>query len=242
MSGGMVPMPLPREVHVWIAWSDAHLGSLPKLERSLSRDELGRASSFCFMEHQFAYVFAHGVLRDVLSRYVGARPEDIAFGRGKFGKPYLIVGGCEAFPAFSLSHSAEAVLVALAREGRIGADIEEVRPFEDFRLVAKLNFTTDEYASLMSQAPDSQLEAFFQYWTRKEAYVKAKGDGLTIPLNSIDTTMGAANATGWLCCSTDENTGEFGLIADLQLPPGYMGAVASLTAFERLVYFDWTPA
>jgi 4'-phosphopantetheinyl transferase len=175
----------------------------------------------------------------VLSRYLHRPPREIRFGENSFGKPFIEESDrCKA-PQFNLSHAGELVLVAVCGSRRVGVDVEEIRPMNDLSSMAEWFCTRQERASIFHRLPTKAEYAFFRCWTRKEAFVKAVGKGLSIPLNSFDTL--ASNDLGLQrldsgADSSDRATWE---LADLDVPEGYVAAVAVEESIDRLVYFRW---
>ncbi len=231
-----MPLLRPQEVHIWSARQPSTLP--PDLEATLSRDECARAGRFHFPQHRLAYVFAHGVLRDVLSRYLHCPRGDIRFGQTSFGKPFLDETGGGRALEFNLAHAGDRVLVGLSRGRRIGVDVEKIRPIEDILSIAESYFTPQECAFIFRQQPLDRERAFLCCWTRKEAYVKAVGKGLSIPLNSFDTRINQETAVFLESGpgSTDEAIWQ---VANLDSGEGYVAAVAIETGMNRLVHFEW---
>ncbi len=230
-----MPVLRPGEVHIWTALLPSTLP--PEITITLSADERDRARRFHFAEDCFRYVFAHAVLRDVLSRYLHCPPRDIRFARNPFGKPFVDANGSR-LPEFNLSHAGRVILVGLCDGRCVGIDVEEIRPIDDLLSIARSQYTPQEYAFILAQ-PSGRLErAFFRCWTRKEAYVKALGKGLSIQLNSFDTLAepgsGRLSETG----SGSLNTSTLE-IADLDVPEGYTASVAVEKGIDRFVYFEW---
>jgi 4'-phosphopantetheinyl transferase len=169
------------EVHVWHSSADDAPPSeliLPVLEAA----ERDRASRFVFPEHQRLFIAAHGALRTLLGMYLGVPPETVRFRNAKNGKPEL------AAPAgvhFNLSHTSGAFAIATAAHGPVGVDIEKIRAMPDWRAVALRFFSPAEIAWIENGPQAEQLAAFFTCWTGKEAYLKATGAGLGVPLSSF---------------------------------------------------------
>jgi 4'-phosphopantetheinyl transferase len=241
MIKGTMQMPAPGEVHIWTAVEGSHGILAPELEKTLSPDERSSAGSFLLTRHRTAYIFAHAVLRDVLSLYVERAPEEILFIRDSFGKPFLGGDGAKIPLLFNLSHSGSMVLVAVAAGRQIGADLEQIRPLH-FACIAEANFTPEERSFISGHAPERQERAFFQCWTRKEAYIKAVGKGLSIPLNTFDTCIAAGQPGRQLPRTAEAPDVTSWFLADLDLPAGYTGAVAVGDGFHRLMYYSWKPA
>lgn len=234
-----MPILSPAEVHIWTA----RLPSAPfqEIATTLSPEECARACRFHRTADRFRYVFAHAVLRDVLSRYLDCPPGDVRFATNPFGKPFLDETNGGKVPEFNLSHAGELVLVGVCESRRVGVDVEEIRPMDDLSSIAESHYTPRECAFIFGQAPEARARAFFRCWTRKEAYVKALGKGLSIRLNSFETNMQpelgrsphnrprSADGANWQ-------------LADLDVPEGYTAAVAVETGMDSLVYFEWRRA
>lgn len=210
-----------RGLEVWHVDLQRH-GRTPALMDLLDERERAQAARFRFAHLADAYVVAHAALRSILACWTGQRPQDLAFEHNSFGKP-RIAG--DAGPVFSLSHTQGAALCAVAPEGEIGVDIERQRPLEHEDLVARF-FSPAEIQQFGTFAPAAREAAFFGGWTRKEAYVKARGLGLSIPLNSfsVDLAPGpepALHASDGLV----QDTARFRLW-DLAAGAGYSAALA----------------
>ena len=225
------------EVHIWFARQPSIC--ISDLDAYLSRDELDHTGRLRFEQNRFAYKFAHGVLRDILSMYLRHSPSEIRFDKNNFGKPFLDSITMDSRLQFNLSHADHMVVVGIRAGQNIGVDVENVRPIDDIPAIAQSYFSRRERDYISAQESADQLRAFFSCWTRKEAYIKAVGKGLSIPLNSFEI---AANS------HREERFGVSGLfaadqtswqIADLNLPQGYVGAIAVDTRIDRLTQFEW---
>lgn len=183
-------LPLGRaEVQVWhrsLAHDDKHEG----LAGLLATDERLRAARFVFERDAVRYVVGRATLRQILGAYLAVTPERIAFSYGPQGKPAL------AWPreplAFNVSHSGDVALYAVSWDRRIGVDVELVRQVDDLQGLAAQVFAAAERAELASLAADQRVRAFFNGWTRKEAFVKAVGDGLSHPLHTFVVSLDPA--------------------------------------------------
>ena len=154
------------------------------LEKLLSPAELARANRFHFTKDRQAYIAAHGALRTILASYLDCGPAEIDFASGTNGKP--AVAGIQ----FNLSHSADLGVVAVTPDRELGVDVELVDPQRANMDVARRFFSPSEVAVLQALPTDLQPAAFFNCWTRKEAYLKAIGLGLSVPLDSFDVSLG----------------------------------------------------
>ena len=205
----MAPTLASNEVHLWSFGLDLPEDEAASFYVTLSPDEQSRSARFRFDRDRRSFIVAHGVLRDLLAPYVGARPGDIRFVHNVYGKPEL---GPEFGPhlGFNLSHSAGLALIAIAADADVGVDVERVRAGADYAEIAKRFFSTEEVDELNRVPGHLHAEAFLGCWTRKEAYMKARGEGFAIPPESF---------------SAAHLDGAWSLHA-LQPGPGYVGALA----------------
>jgi 4'-phosphopantetheinyl transferase len=164
--------------------ADASL--LHVLSGTLSSDERGQANRFVSIEHRDAYVVARGLLRLILSSALGCKPELVPIVYGQHGKP-AIDGRADL--TFNLSHSGNIVVYALSRRRQLGVDVEYVRPIQDLEDIARRFFCPAEYEQLLHISPEHKLRAFYNCWTRKEAFVKATGEGASHPLDAFQVTL-----------------------------------------------------
>lgn len=178
----------PGVVHIWEGRLDVPDRIAAAARSLLSHDELARADRFIYDRHRRRYTVAQAHLRRVLAQLTATRPEAIDFRFGRHGKPSLPGG-----PSFNQSHSEERIMIAVAAGGRLGVDIEEVREVKYMLGIADRNFGADEAARIRAAPGHERLNLFFRLWTRKEAFLKALGVGLTHPLRtfSVDPTPGA---------------------------------------------------
>jgi 4'-phosphopantetheinyl transferase len=177
------------EVHIWRASLEIDSAARRHFEGLLANDERIRAERFIFGRDRNRFIAARGILRDVLGRYLRCPPHTINFVYGPRGKPALSNGGLRHSICFNLSHSHGLAVMGITREREIGIDIELIRPEIAGEDIAKRYFSTREVDELNRLSPELRTEGFFHCWTRKEAYVKAQGDGLSIPLESFDVSL-----------------------------------------------------
>jgi 4'-phosphopantetheinyl transferase len=191
----------------------------------LSPDEAARAARFRFAKDRDAFVRSRAFLRRVLGEALGREPRALAFTTGAWGKPSLVDGrGLE----FSLSHSGALALCALAWRRPVGVDVEEHRAGVEALEIAELFFTDTELATLRALEGAERARAFFLCWTRKEAYVKARGEGLSIPLSRFDVTCAPGEPAHLSGRGDSALEVARWALADLDVGPGYSAAVAAL--------------
>jgi 4'-phosphopantetheinyl transferase len=176
---------MARKIHIYCVDLDAADLDLGRLEASLSPDEAAQAARFRFARDRRRYVARHAVLRTLLAAYRGGRSGTPDFTLNAYGKPSLPDG-----PSFNMSHSHGTALIAIAPEGgEIGCDIERREPSFADEGIAERFFSPGEAATLCALPDDLATQAFFDCWTRKEAYVKARGLGLALALDSFEVEL-----------------------------------------------------
>ena len=177
------------EIHVWRASLSTDKTTLRSLESTLAGEEKTRAARFIFEQDRDRYIAARGILRDLLGKYLRRAPASIEFVYGPYGKPDMASAASRPEIRFNLSHSHGLVVVAIGREREVGVDVELIRPDFASEAIAKRYFSAKEIDELSKLPAELRTEGFFLCWTRKEAYIKAKGDGLQIPLDSFDVSL-----------------------------------------------------
>lgn len=177
------------EVHVWLIGLDAFPSNFAVLRNHLSPDEALRAERFKFDLDRNRYIIAHGELRRILGSYLSTRPSDLIFVCNAHGKPEVVRTGASKDLRFNLSHSGGAALIAVTEGRRIGIDLEFIDREFDCMEIASRFFATAEIEQLRLVPADQQRRAFFNCWTRKEAYVKAQGMGLQLSLKEFEVSL-----------------------------------------------------
>jgi 4'-phosphopantetheinyl transferase len=180
--------PARPEVHVWSASLERDEAVVQHLYRTLSADEQSRAARFHFARDRRRFCVARGVLRHLLAGYLSAAPAEIGFDYSPRGKPAL-QRRFSAELRFNVSHSHEMAVYAFARGREVGIDIEQIRTSVEFEQIAQRYFAPSEYQSLRSLPTALRARGFFNCWTRKEAYIKALGDGLSHPLDQFTVSL-----------------------------------------------------
>jgi 4'-phosphopantetheinyl transferase len=222
-AGPSRPLPLrPGEVRVVSFWLDLPLAQVESLAARLSPDERQRADRFHFDQHRHRFVVGRGLLRGLLASSLGIQPGEVRFVYGPHGKPALAPDTARhAQVSFNLAHSGPAGLCALALDRDVGVDVETVRPLQDLDGIARRAFGPAEVASLESRLESDRLGWFFRIWTRKEALLKARGEGLGGGPGRFDVSQlsdrGEASRDGSPC-------GWF--VRDLPAPEGFAAALA----------------
>ncbi|MGE5305951.1 MAG: 4'-phosphopantetheinyl transferase family protein [Alphaproteobacteria bacterium] len=169
------------EIHVWLTGLDGADISLECCAACLSPAERERAARFKFERDRKRYLIAHGALRSILAMYLGVEAAAIDFDSGPAGKPKLARSYAGSEVEFNLSHSGEVALIAVTRGEEIGVDVEQIREDFAFKPIAQRFFTANEVGALGDLPVALQREAFYKCWTSKEALLKARGTGLSVP-------------------------------------------------------------
>ncbi len=161
----------------------------------------------------------------ILSRYTDIAPEQLQFTYSAYGKPALAEATGGTTLRFNLSHSAGLALCAVTHNREIGVDIEGMRTISELRQISKQFFSANESAVLLALPEHIQPEAFLTCWTRKEAYIKAKGEGLSMPLNCFDVSLVPGEPAALLATRGDPNEASRWLLRELFPGPGYLAAI-----------------
>lgn len=214
------------ELHLWLASIGVFTSRLQEFAAILSREEIRRMQRYYFPKDRTRFAVAHGILRIIIGRYLNILPRMVNFRHAAAGKPEL--QGYRSLPAFSfnISHSHELVVFAFSKFRRLGVDVEHIRPLPDFCEIVKGSFHPYEIAALQSVAISQRQRAFFYYWTGKEAFVKATGEGLNRSLDSFYLSLSSAQAEGIIRVCGDGIRSENWVLRTFLPAPEYVGAVA----------------
>jgi 4'-phosphopantetheinyl transferase len=213
----------PREVQIWGIWLTASDAALSYYYSTLSLDERHRAERFRFGNLRRSYILSRGGLRILLAHYLGCAPTEIEIIGGPKGKPAL---RDSSRIRFNTSHSGEMALYSLTVGCELGVDVEQLRPLDDPESIAVRFFSPGEVSELLSLNPEDRGVAFFRCWTRKEAYVKAIGDGLAMPLNCFQVTLLPGVPARFVQLAGDTGIAGDWTLDHLDPEPGYLGALA----------------
>jgi len=214
------------KVHVWQASLEQSSDVVNQLAQTLLPDELTRAERFRFARDRRRFIVSHGVLRAILGRYLRVDPHQVRLCYGSRGKPHLAGGMGNDALRFNLAHSHELAVYGFARGREIGIDLEYVRPLADAEEIAGRFFSAHENAKFRSLPESLKLEAFYNCWTRKEAYLKATGDGLGRALDAFDVSLLPGVPTALLRVEGDQAEPARWSLRTLAPGPGYVAALA----------------
>jgi 4'-phosphopantetheinyl transferase len=211
------------EVQIWSIPLDPPAAEVERLTRLLAPDEHERARRFRFDVHRRRYIVGRGALRRLLGAYLGADPAGLRFGYGPRGKPFLP----DALNlGFNLSNSEDLALAGFLRDREIGVDVEYLKEMDDLESISTRFFSASEVAALARVPREQKKEAFFNCWTRKEAYLKAVGEGLAAPLNSFDVTLIPGEPPRMLTLEGSAERAAPWFFHHLRPAPGFIGAIA----------------
>lgn len=207
------------EVHVWRVELMQPEHVIQALRSTLEQNELFRADRFHFEKDRRAFVVSRGFLREIVGRYTNTRPEQLRFSYGAYGKPAV-----EGRLRFNMSHSRDLALIALTEDHELGVDVEYMRADFASADIARRFFSPVEVEVFDSLAEQEQVSAFFRCWTRKEAFIKATGKGLSQPLDGFDVTLGPGEPPALL--RVHEDDASRWSLSDVKIDEGYAAALA----------------
>ena len=224
------------EIHVWKAPLDLELHAARRLEATLAPDERARAARFVFERDRNRFAAARGILRELLAKYLDRSPSEFHFKYGPQGKPFLSMNNILSPMQFNVSHSHGMALFAFSQARRLGVDVEKILPEFADEEIARRYFSASEVAELESLPAKSRTEAFFLCWTRKEAYVKARSQGLSISLASFSVSL----TPGHYAKLHSQDSDRWTLVS---LRPGrhYVGAMVAEGRDLILRQLEWGP-
>ena len=223
------------EAHVWAASLDVSEGDLASFRSLLSTEEIHRAHRFRFDVHRNRFIAARALLRSILADYLETGPDRIEFQYGQHGKPSLADQTRDL--QFNLAHSEDLALIAIAGAGQIGVDVERVRVLNDFdELVARF-FSTRETQVFHQVPTDEQPAAFFNLWTRKEAWLKATGEGIVRSLKHVEVSFLPGEPPRFMRLP-NASPSEW-LLHELSPGPDFVGALAIDSKIESVHCWHW---
>jgi 4'-phosphopantetheinyl transferase len=224
------------EIHVWRAYLDCEETVLRQFEATLASDEKARASRYHFQRDRDSFVAAKGVLRELLGRYLNRSPGQLEFDYSPRGKPALRKEPLRRSVQFNVSHSHGLALFSFAIGRQLGIDVELIRPDFAGEEIAERYFSPQEIMELGGLPSSLRTEGFFLCWTRKEAYVKARGEGLHIPLDSFHVSL----TPGHPARLQSEDCSRW-MLRSLCPDRRYTGALVGEGSEWQLCCWDWKP-
>ena len=213
------------EVHVWQVELTAVRSGEARWREIISHDEQARADRFRFAIDRESFTAARAILRILLGAYAGLTPEAVTFSYAEQGKPSLNTHEQNERVEFNLSHSGEIALLAFARGRAVGVDVERIRENLDPEKIARRFFSRREQDELSALPPSERYVGFFRCWTRKEAYIKARGAGLSLPLRAFDVSLKAGEQNALLDARTEDTDITKWPLGELAVRNGYVAAL-----------------
>jgi 4'-phosphopantetheinyl transferase len=230
----------PDEVHVWRSWLDLPESAIAGLLQVLSPDEQRRAAAYCQEKDRRASIVGRAVLRTLLGAYLDLPPDQVEFIYNPHGRPELSAQFAGGRLKFNLSHSGDLVLHAFAWDRQVGIDVERPGRQLQFESIAHRFFSHAENEAFAALPESARREAFFRCWTRKEAFIKATGRGLSYGLGRFDVTLSPDQPPQLLRAEDDAPT-NWSLL-DLPAAPHYAAALAVEATDWSLRAWQWTPS
>lgn len=224
-------------VHVWFAFLTPLKSRIGDYAATLSTDEIARGDRFKFQRDREQYVLRRGLLRELLSLYSGAKAADLRFGYGLRGKPFLIEADKKADLRFNVSQAPEAFLCALACGSEVGVDLESLQRLKDEEALARQCFSLEEAKAFAGLDTSERKMALARCWTRKEAFTKARGEGLFLDLRSF-SVFDCADSALQLSIPGDPQEARWTLI-NLDVPEGYVAALGVEGHGQHIRCFRW---
>jgi 4'-phosphopantetheinyl transferase len=226
------------EVHLWRIELAKEGDGIQRCRRVLCADEVARADRFYFERDRRRFTVARAAMREILSRYTGVPAMDLAFCYRAKGKPELSGGPEQSGIKFNLSHSSELALLAVTRGLTVGVDIESIKADFASDGIAERFFSASEVQTLLSLPASERTEAFFSCWTRKEAYIKALGEGLSVPLDSFAVAFAPGTVAALLHVRVDPAEVERWSMYNIEVGEGYKAALVVEGKNHRLKYME----
>jgi 4'-phosphopantetheinyl transferase len=224
------------EIRVWRVWlDDAH--DTRVLWDVLAPDERERGSRFRFQDDRRRFVVSHGTLRLVLAHHMDVEPARIEFSAGPHGKPVISMPVTDL--SFNLSHAHEMALIAVSRGRQLGVDVERLRSVAEDEIIAERFFSPREASVFRSLPASLRQEAFFACWTRKEAYLKATGKGLSSGFDRFDVSVAPGDPAALLDVRDEPAEAARWQLVDLRPDKGYVGALVAERGEWRVRLREW---
>jgi len=229
-----------KDVHVWCASLDRPTSTVQSYAGLLSDDEQERAKRFHFSRDRDHFIISRGLLRKLLGRYLAIKPILLEFHYTRYGKPFL--QGCSegSVVNFNLSHSHGKVIIAITRGREVGIDIEHIRTVPEADHIAEQNFSCGEYAAYQSLPESRKQQGFFNCWTRKEAFIKAVGEGLSLPLDQFEVSLAPDEPAKLKYIEGDPGGIARWSLQALKINADYAAAIVVEGTNCRIVCYEWT--
>jgi 4'-phosphopantetheinyl transferase len=217
--------PAEDEVQLWRVDLEAVRAEEARWQEVLSSDERNRAARFHFPHDRQRFVASRAWLRTILAGFLEIDARDLRFSYSKKDKPFVGPAHADSGITFNMSHSGGIALYAFARRREIGVDVEQIRSNFDIEPIARRFFSVLEQQQLAALPEESRVDAFFRCWTRKEAYIKAVGDGLSLPLSQFDVSLESWGTNALLATRPDSSQAGQWMLREVPAGAGYSAAL-----------------
>ena len=224
------------EVHIWRASLDLDEYFQSSFLKVLSPDENYRAQKFRFAKDNRNFIAARGILRSLLGKYLKISPAEISFQYSKFGKPGIADNNSLQF---NISHSQNIALFAFAKKFNIGVDVEFVKTNIEVKDIATKFFSANEIMNLLALPEQEQTLGFFNCWTRKEAFIKAVGEGLSFPLDKFEVSLEPNKSAKLLATDWDQKAVSRWSLYSMSPGTNFVGSLAIEGLVEKVKFWNW---
>ena len=223
------------DIQIWTIHVEEHATNIDRWRTSLTADERKKADRYAFDKDRNAFTLGRGLLRRLVGERIACLPQDVPIQYNGYGKPSV---KCEG-PHFNVSHSGGLVVVAICDQYEIGVDIELCRKVEHLEELAQRFFSEEETEKLHS-AYAQPIDGFFECWTRKEAYIKGRGLGLSIELDTFDVPLSVADRESWQEIASRESNEEW-FVRAFSAPETHAAAIAAPVSGLTIEQFACSP-
>ncbi|MRH99226.1 4'-phosphopantetheinyl transferase superfamily protein [Kriegella sp. EG-1] len=222
-------------VHVWLIEAITLPDKLKEFSKTLSKDELQKASKFRFEKDRSVFITARFLLRKLIGNYLNVNPKEIDFDYSEYNKPTYL-GNTEL--DFNVSHSNNQIIIGFSKKLTIGVDIEKIKNDFDALDLAKNVFSNEEVNALSTYSGTSLYRAFYRGWTRKESFIKAVGEGLSYPLKSFSVTIDEDEKASFISIESKQESKQNWQLYSFIPTDGFIAAITTQGKPKRIDYFD----
>jgi len=224
------------EVHVWRADLEVDENLQNSFLKLLSPDEKIRAGKFRFAKDRRNFIVARGILRSLIGKYLEINPAEIPFRYSEFGKPGI---ANHNLLEFNISHSQNIALFAFTKKFNIGVDVEFVNPNIEVKDIATKFFSANEIMNLLALSEQEQILAFFNCWTRKEAFIKAVGEGLSFPLDKFEVSLEPDKPAKLLATDWEPKAVSKWSVYSMSPGANFVGSLVIEGLVENVKFWNW---
>ena len=224
------------EAHIWQADLDLNESLQSSFLKLFSHDEKNRAKKFRFNIDSQRFIIARGILRSLVGKYLEINPAEISFQYSEFGKPGI--AGNKSLQ-FNISHSQNIALFAFTKKFNVGVDVEFVNPNIEVKDIATKFFSANEIMNLLALTEQEQTLGFFNCWTRKEAFIKAVGEGLSFPLDKFEVSLEPDKPAKLLATDWDPKAFSKWSMYSISPGAGFVGSLVIEGLVEKVKFYNW---